>query len=82
MEIPKKKIIDRSLRQLHKTWLDIGQTARNRLTGNIRPHLPPEDFEWIRRQVNSCLSDTGGAASARARAANLGGVYLGLNNVR
>lgn len=79
MEIPKKKIIDRSLRQLHKTWLDIGQTARNRLTGNIRPHLPPEDFEKIRRQINSCLSDAGGVASARARAANLGGVYLGLN---
>ncbi len=79
MEIPKKKIIGRSLRQLHKTWLDVGQTARSRLTGNIRPNLPPEDFQWIRRQINSCLSDVGGVASARARAANLGGVYLGLN---
>lgn len=49
------------------------------MTGNIRPNLPTEDFQWIRRQINSCLSDVGGVASARARAANLGGVYLGLN---
>ena len=79
MEIPKRQILSRSLRQLRRTWIDIGQTARNRLGGVVRADLPSEDYDLIRRQIDGCLSDSGGAVSARVRAANLGAVYLSLN---
>jgi malonyl-CoA decarboxylase len=40
--------------------------------------LPEDDISLIRRKIDRCLSEAGGAASARARAASLGGVYLDL----
>ena len=79
MAIPNRQTLSRSLKQLRRTWIDVGQTARSRITGTVRPDLPVEDHDLIRRQIDGCLSDSGGAALARARAANLGGVYLGLN---
>ena len=79
MAIPNRQTLRRNLKHLRRAWIDVGQTARSRITGTVRPDLPVEDHDLIRRQIDSCLSDSGGAASARARAANLGGVYLGLN---
>ena len=79
MEIPNRQTLRRNLKHLRRAWIDVGQTARSRFTGTVRPDLPVEDHDLIRRQIDSCLSDSGGAASALARAANLGGVYLSLN---
>ena len=79
MAIPNRQTLRRNLKHLRRAWIDVGQTARSRITGTVRPDLPVEDHDLIRRQIDSCLSDSGGAASARARAANLGGVYLSLN---
>ena len=49
MEIPKRQILSRSLRQPRRTWIDVGQTARNRVG---RADLPSEDYDLIRRQID------------------------------
>ncbi len=51
---------------------------------NVRPvsvdrELRDSDLPLIRRQIDACLADRGGAVSARLRAAELGRAYLGLN---
>lgn len=68
-----------NLKQLSKAWTEIEQGALSRLTGRVRPSLPKEDLEIIRRQINECLSESGGAVVARARAARVGRQYLDLN---
>ena len=69
----------KSLKQLRRAWVEVEQEALSRITGKVRPGLPAEDLHLIRRQIEDCLLETGGAASARARAARLGGVYLDLD---
>jgi len=68
-----------NLKHLSKAWTEIEQGALSRLTGRVRPSLPKEDLEIIRRQINECLSESGGAVVARARAARVGRQYLDLN---
>ncbi|HCX87103.1 MAG TPA: malonyl-CoA decarboxylase [Gammaproteobacteria bacterium] len=69
----------KGLKQLRRAWVEVEQEALSRITGKVRPGLPAEDLHLIRRQIDDCLLETGGAASARARAARLGGVYLDLD---
>ena len=69
----------KGLRQLRRAWIEVEQEALSRITGKVRPDLPKDDLHLIRRQIDDCLSEAGGAASARARAARLGGVYLDLD---
>ena len=68
-------------KQLRRAWAEVEESARSRLTGKVRPTLPEDDISSIRRKIDRCLSEAGGAASARARAASLGGVYLDLELV-
>lgn len=75
----RKLTLGRSLQQLRQVWIDAGQMARNRITGAIRPGLPPEDHHLVQRQIDACLLGSGGAVSAHARAAELGRVYLDLD---
>ena len=79
MDLPKSLGL-KSLKQLRRAWVEVEEGALSRITGKVRPALPPEDLHLIRRQMDECLSEVGGAASARARAARLGGVYLDLNS--
>ena len=65
-------------KQLRRAWAEVEESARSRLTGKVRPTLPEDDISLIRRKIDRCLSEAGGAASARARSASLGGVYLDL----
>ncbi len=53
--------------------------ARVKLTGTVRPDLPEDDWELLKRQIDACLEGIGGQVSARARAADLGRTYLSLN---
>ena len=69
----------KSLKQLRRAWVEVEQEALSRITGKVRPGLPADDLHLIRRQIEDCLLETGGAASARACAARLGGVYLDLD---
>ncbi|MBT4988148.1 MAG: malonyl-CoA decarboxylase [Proteobacteria bacterium] len=66
-------------RQLSRAWTEIEQTALSRITGRARPGLPADDRGLISQQIDDCLSETGGAVMARARAAGLGRTYLELN---
>jgi len=75
----KKLNFGRGLQHLRQTWIEVGQTARSRITGTVRPGLPIDDHHLICRQIDSCLSALGGAVSARSRAASLGRVYLDLD---
>ena len=75
----RKLTLGRSLQQLRQAWIDAGQTARSRITGAIRPGLPPEDHHLVQRQIDACLLSSGGAVSAHARAVELGRVYLDLD---
>jgi malonyl-CoA decarboxylase len=79
MDLPARLGLKR-LAQLRRTWVEVERGAISRITGKVRPALPAEDLYLIRRQIDECLSEVGGAASARARAARLGGVYLNLNS--
>ena len=51
----RKLTLGRSLQQLRQVWIDAGQMARNRITGAIRPGLPPEDHHLVQRQIDACL---------------------------
>ena len=42
---------------------------------DLAPDLPEGDLEWVRKQIESCLSGRGGEVSARRRAAELGHSY-------
>lgn len=67
-------LLDR-LRNLRTLWRDIAGSGREA----VAPDLPDEDAELLREQMQSCLEGKGGEGLARARAAQLGRTYLGLN---
>ena len=66
----RKLTLGRSLQQLRQVWINAGQTERNRITGDIRPGRPPEDYHLVQRQIDACLLGSDGAVSAHARAAD------------
>ncbi len=41
--------------------------------------MPKEDAEHLHKQMQLCLDSPGGEVSARANTAELGRIYLGLN---
>ena len=68
-----------SLTNLRNAWREMTDSARVALTGTVRPDLPAEDAERIRPRMAICLEGRGEEVSARARAADLGRIYLALN---
>jgi malonyl-CoA decarboxylase len=74
-------LIDRTLGNLRRAWRDIAEPLKVALTGAVRPELSEDDLDRLRRRIDACLSNQGGEVSARARAADLGRGYLGLNEV-
>src|SRR5258708_3096859 len=72
-------VFDRTLNNLRGAWRDIAESARSAIGAPPRPELPREDAERLREQMQNCLDGRGGEVSARARAADLGRTYLGLN---
>jgi hypothetical protein len=65
-----------SLTNLRNAWREMTDSARVALTGTVRPDLPAEDAERTRRQM---AIGRGEEVSARARAVDLGRIYLALN---
>lgn len=62
-----------------RTWRGLSGSARLAITGEVRPALPKEDIEHLRKQMNSCLHSKGGEVTARAQTVELGRTYLNLN---
>ena len=77
-EIANESLIERTLGNLRFTWRDIARWARPE-GGSVRPDLPKDDAAVIARRINTCLAGRGGEVTARARAADLGRVYLTLS---
>jgi malonyl-CoA decarboxylase len=79
MRISLTSLRRKSLINLLRTWREVKGTARHAFKGEVRPELPREDTEFVRRRMSACLESRGGDVSARARTAELGAVYLQLN---
>jgi malonyl-CoA decarboxylase len=67
------------MENLRAAWRDIAASAREAVGATPRPHLPREDADRLRVQMQACLEGRGGEVSARARAAELGRTYLALD---
>jgi malonyl-CoA decarboxylase len=75
------RMIQRTISNIGRAWKDLTGATRVRLTGSVRPDLPEADRKRLARQIDECLLGRGGAVSERARAADLGHTYSGLNAV-
>jgi len=64
---------------LLRTWRDVKGTARQVVGAEVRPDLPKQDMEQLQRQMQRCLDSHGGEISERCNTAELGRIYLGLN---
>jgi malonyl-CoA decarboxylase len=69
-------LLDRTYGRLTRMLRDAAGSARVRLTGQVRPELPADDAERLRRQIDACLTARGGEVSARSAAAGLAATYL------
>ena len=76
---PTASLFDRTLERIGRAFRGAAGSARVALTGGYRADLPDEDCQRLSRQIALCLEERGGEVSARARAAELGRVYLSLN---
>ena len=74
--------LDRTLRNLRTAWRDISETALGAIGGaaSVAPALPASDLDKVRASMRECLEGRGGEVSSRARAAELGRLYLGLDS--
>lgn len=70
-------LFDRTLGNLRTVWRDIASSALG-VVDTLRTGGRSEDEHW-RDQIRDCLEARGGEVSARARAADLGRTYLGLD---
>ncbi len=74
------RLLDRTWRNIRNVWRDIASSARSVVpAASFEPELTDDDLDRLRGQMHACLSAKGGEVSARARAAELGRAYLGLN---
>ena len=72
-------LLDRTLTNLWRAWTDLSDSTRHYISGQPRPDLPDDDLEKVRLEMEACIDALGDEASARARAAELGQVYMSLN---
>lgn len=63
-----------------RTWRGLAGSARMAITGEVRPNLPKEDIEHLRKQMQECLHTRGGEITARAHTVELGKTYLNLTD--
>jgi malonyl-CoA decarboxylase len=65
---------------LLRTWRELKGTARLAITGEVRPSLPKEDIEHLRKRMQQCLHTKGGEITARVQTMDLGKTYLSLTD--
>jgi malonyl-CoA decarboxylase len=68
-----------AVRRLHGKWQTIAGAEYDAEAASLRPDLPGDDAQRLRKQMKACLEGRGGEVSARARAAALGRAYLALD---
>jgi malonyl-CoA decarboxylase len=67
------------LRRALRDVVEGAASLTNRSGLTVKPDLPDDDLVRLQEQIDASLSGRGGEASARANAAELGRVYLDLN---
>nr|VFJ71729.1 MAG: malonyl-CoA decarboxylase [Candidatus Kentron sp. FW] len=72
-------LMDRTFGGLKRAWQDLVGDARVKRTSAINPSLPADDLAQLRERIDDCLYGAGGEVSERARAVELGRVYLSLD---
>ena len=63
-----------------RAWRGISTTARIAITGEVRPDLPKEDVDHLRKQMQECLHSKGGEITARVQTVELGKTCLNLTD--
>ena len=71
--------VDRTLERLRNAFIDTARGAREVVGVPIRADLPDDDVPRLRGRIDACLEGRGGETARRARAAELGQVYLSLS---
>ncbi|WGF90425.1 malonyl-CoA decarboxylase [Marinivivus vitaminiproducens] len=75
VQTSRASLIDRTLARLRS----IAGGARLPFVGGDNPDLPDEEAAKLREQMRACLEARGGEVLARAQAANIAQIYLGLS---
>lgn len=71
----------KALVHILRTWREVQSTANHKIYGHIRSSVPKEDTTYLRQKMHDCLDSKGGEISARANTAELGEIYLSLNEL-
>ncbi|MDG2285253.1 MAG: malonyl-CoA decarboxylase, partial [Alphaproteobacteria bacterium] len=74
-------LLDRTLKNLRRAWTDLSDTTRHYISGQPQPDLPDDDLAKVRAEMEACIDGVGDEATVRARAAALGQIYMGLDDV-
>jgi malonyl-CoA decarboxylase len=77
-DVATESFIDRAMGNVRNAWRDIAVRARLG-SDKVRPDLPKADAALLTERIEECLEGRGGEVSARARAADLGRLYLSLS---
>ncbi len=78
-EATRDSLLERTMQNLREAWREMADWRGGFLSTAPGPNLPDKDAEALKNQMRDCLEARGGEVSARARAANLGRIYLSLN---
>ena len=79
MALTLSNTVDRTLERLRNAFIDTARGAREVVGVPIRADLPDDDVPRLRGRIDACLEGKGGETARRARAAELGQVYLSLS---
>lgn len=63
-----------------RAWREVEGLARHAISHDIRPSVPKDDMALLLEQMKKCLESKGGEVTQRAHTADLGRVYLKLND--
>src|SRR5262249_42482561 len=73
-----QSLLDRTFANLRKMWHDAAGLLDARGAARVAAELDDIGAELVRARMHACLEARGGEVSARARAADLGRIYLAL----
>ena len=71
--------IDKTIANLWRAWDELSSSTVKYISGKPRPDLPQDDLDKVMVEVNNCIKGKSDEASLRARAAEIGKIYLELN---
>lgn len=70
----------RTLEDITRTWEKLFSLTRRKVTGRLNPNLSPTDEDYIREKMKECIFSRGGEIASRAKAVELGEIYIDLSD--